>query len=85
MDRHSSEESHERIRAVVADLPPGSVLSYGEVAARAGLPGRARLVGRVLWEEFFRNRDWPQAAAVAVLLLLVLIPPIRLFQRLEAR
>jgi putrescine transport system permease protein len=48
-------------------------------------PPEARLVGRVLWEEFFRNRDWPLAAAVAVLLLLVLIPPIRLFQRLEAR
>jgi putrescine transport system permease protein len=48
-------------------------------------PPEARLVGRVLWEEFFRNRDWPSAAAVAVLLLVVLIPPIRLFQRLEAR
>lgn len=48
-------------------------------------PPEARLVGRVLWEEFFRNRDWPLAAALAVLLLLVLIPPIRLFQRLEAR
>jgi putrescine transport system permease protein len=48
-------------------------------------PPEARLVGRVLWEEFFRNRDWPLAAALAVMLLLVLIPPIRLFQRLEAR
>ena len=48
-------------------------------------PPEARLVGRVLWDEFFRNRDWPLAAALAVLLLLVLIPPIRLFQRLEAR
>ena len=48
-------------------------------------PPEARLVGRVLWEEFFRNRDWPTAAALAVLLLVVLIPPIRLFQRLEAR
>ena len=48
-------------------------------------PPEARLVGRVLWDEFFRNRDWPLAAALAVLLLVVLIPPIRLFQRLEAR
>ena len=32
-------------------------------------PPEARLVGRVLWDEFFRNRDWPLAAAVAVLLL----------------
>jgi putrescine transport system permease protein len=48
-------------------------------------PPEARLVGRVLWDEFFRNRDWPLAAAIAVMLLIVLIPPIRLFQRLEAR
>jgi len=36
------------IRAVVAALRPGEVLTYGHVAARAGLPGRARLVGRAL-------------------------------------
>jgi methylated-DNA-protein-cysteine methyltransferase-like protein len=38
----------ERIWAVVAALPPGRVSSYGEVAVSAGLPGRARLVGRAL-------------------------------------
>jgi len=37
-----------RILAVVAQIPRGTVLSYGEVARRAGLAGRARLVGRVL-------------------------------------
>jgi methylated-DNA-protein-cysteine methyltransferase-like protein len=41
---------HEAIRRVIASIPPGRVSSYGEVAARAGLPGRARLVGRVLGE-----------------------------------
>lgn len=35
---------------VVAAIPYGRVTSYGAVAARAGLPGRARLVGRVLGE-----------------------------------
>ena len=40
----------ERVRAVVAAIPAGSVLAYGQVAARAGLPGRARLVGRILAE-----------------------------------
>jgi putrescine transport system permease protein len=34
---------------------------------------RAQLVGRVIWGEFFQNRDWPTAASVAVLLLLVLL------------
>lgn len=33
---------------VIATIPPGRVAAYGEIAARAGLPGRARLVGRVL-------------------------------------
>jgi putrescine transport system permease protein len=34
---------------------------------------QAQLVGRVLWEEFFSNRDWPTASALAVMLLLVLL------------
>jgi putrescine transport system permease protein len=48
-------------------------------------PPEAQLIGRVLWGEFFQNRDWPLAAALAVALLAALILPIRLFQRLEAR
>ncbi|MDO6733260.1 ABC transporter permease subunit [Octadecabacter sp. 1_MG-2023] len=39
------------------------------------------MIGKVLWEEFFNNRDWPVASAVAVILLLILIIPIVLFQR----
>lgn len=39
------------------------------------------MIGKVLWEEFFSNRDWPVASAVAVILLLILILPIVLFQR----
>ncbi|WP_159999321.1 ABC transporter permease [Roseomonas sp. 18066] len=46
-----------------------------------GPPGTP-MVGRVLWQEFFQNRDWPTAAALAVLLLALLLAPIRLFQRL---
>ncbi len=38
------------IYRAVAAIPPGHVASYGEIAARAGLPGRARLVGRALRE-----------------------------------
>nr|WP_246513889.1 ABC transporter permease subunit [Neoroseomonas soli] len=48
-------------------------------------PPEAQLVGRVLWQEFFQNRDWPVAAALALALLVLLLVPIRLFQRLEAR
>ncbi len=38
----------ERVRAVVRALPPGQVVTYGEVAREAGSPGAARAVGRVL-------------------------------------
>ena len=41
---------HAAIRRVIAAIPRGRVASYGEIAARAGLPRRAHLVGRVLRE-----------------------------------
>lgn len=44
------QESHARVYAAIAAIPPGRVASYGAIAARAGLPGRARLVGRLLGE-----------------------------------
>ncbi|MBX3500289.1 MAG: ABC transporter permease subunit [Alphaproteobacteria bacterium] len=43
------------------------------------------MIGKVLWDEFFSNSDWPLASAVAVLMLLVLLVPIALYQRLRAR
>ena len=39
------------------------------------------MIGKILWQEFFNNRDWPIASAVAVLLLGILIVPIVLYQR----
>jgi putrescine transport system permease protein len=38
------------------------------------------MIGRVLWNEFFANRDWPLASAVAIIMLLVLVLPIALLQ-----
>ncbi|WP_270933438.1 ABC transporter permease subunit [Falsiroseomonas oryzae] len=49
-----------------------------------GGPG-AQLIGRVLWTEFFQNRDWPLASALAVVLLLLLVLPIALFQSRATR
>jgi putrescine transport system permease protein len=43
------------------------------------------MIGRVLSDEFFENRDWPVASAVAILILIVLLGPIVLFQRLQRR
>lgn len=39
------------------------------------------MIGKALWTEFFSNRDWPLASAVAVLLLVVLVLPLALLQR----
>ena len=46
---------------------------------------RTQMIGRTLWNEFFANRDWPVASAVAVVLLLVLVIPIMVFQRMANR
>ena len=43
------------------------------------------MIGRTLWTEFFANRDWPLASAVAVLLLLILVVPIVIYQHVQAR
>jgi putrescine transport system permease protein len=56
--------------------------ALGEFVIPALLGGSGTLmIGKVLWEEFFSNRDWPVASAVAVVLLLILVIPIVLFQR----
>jgi putrescine transport system permease protein len=43
------------------------------------------LIGRVLFDEFFVNRDWPLASSVAIVLLLLLVVPIVFMQRNEAK
>lgn len=60
--------------------------TLGEFVIPSLLGGSQTLmIGKVLWEEFFNNRDWPVASAVAVILLLILIIPIILFQRNEQK
>jgi putrescine transport system permease protein len=43
------------------------------------------MIGKVLWDEFFQNGNWPMASAVAVAMLALLVLPIVIFQRLRAR
>jgi putrescine transport system permease protein len=43
------------------------------------------MIGKVLWTEFFANRDWPAAAAVAVVMLVLLVVPLALFQRYQGK
>jgi len=51
--------------------------AVGEFVIPALLGGSDTLmIGRVLWDEFFLNRDWPLASAVAIIMLIVLVGPI---------
>ncbi|MDF7669652.1 putrescine ABC transporter permease PotH [Orbaceae bacterium ESL0721] len=43
------------------------------------------MIGKVLWQEFFNNRDWPAASAVASIMLLILIVPIFYFNKFQNR
>ena len=43
------------------------------------------MIGKVLWQEFFNNRDWPVASAVAMVMLALLVIPIMLFQHYQSR
>lgn len=43
------------------------------------------MIGRVLWGEFFNNRDWPTASAVAIVMLALLLVPILVFNRFQQR
>ena len=68
----------------------GSMLVFipavGEFVIPALLGGPDTLmIGRVLWDEFFANRDWPVASAVAIAILLLLVVPIMLFQYFQSK
>ncbi|MEG3789986.1 MGMT family protein [Lysobacter sp. CCNWLW3] len=53
-----SEVAAQRILAAIAAIPKGEVAGYGEVARRAGLPGRARLVARLLSQNEDPKLPW---------------------------
>lgn len=60
--------------------------AVGEFVIPDLLGGSATLmIGKTLWNEFFSNRDWPVASAVAVVLLLILVIPIVFFQNAQAK
>ncbi len=68
----------------------GSLLCFIPVVGEFVIPdllgGSATLmIGQTLWTEFFANRDWPIASAVAVVLLCLLIVPILIYQHRQAR
>ena len=53
-----SKADYEAIKRTIASIPRGRVSSYGEIAQRAGLPGRARLVGKILGDAGVDGLPW---------------------------
>jgi spermidine/putrescine transport system permease protein len=43
------------------------------------------MIGKVLWDEFFNNRDWPVASAVAIVMLILLLVPMTIFHHYQSR
>jgi putrescine transport system permease protein len=41
------------------------------------------MIGRTLWNDFFLNRDWPTASAAAIVLLILLVAPLLVYERLQ--
>jgi len=68
----------------------GSLLVFIPVVGEFVIPdllggSETLMIGRTLWVEFFNNRDWPLASAVAVVMLTLLLVPILVFQRQQQR
>ncbi|WP_296596242.1 ABC transporter permease subunit [Phenylobacterium sp.] len=68
----------------------GALLCFIPMAGEFVIPdllggSETLMLGRVIWTEFFANRDWPAASAVAVVLLATLVVPILLFERQQAK
>jgi len=60
--------------------------SVGEYVIPELLGGSSTLmIGRVLWDEFFANNDWPMASSVAVTMVLLILLPLAIFNRYQAK
>lgn len=72
-----------------AGIIAGSMLVFipciGEFVIPEMLGGaRTLMIGRVLWDEFFSNNDWPMASTVAVVLVLLIVVPLAIFNKYQA-
>jgi putrescine transport system permease protein len=68
----------------------GTLLCFIPIVGEFVIPdllggSQSMMIGQTLWTEFFLNKDWPVASAVAVLLLCLLLAPILLYQRMQVR
>ena len=72
-----------------AGIIAGSMLVFipcvGEFVIPELLGGPETLmIGRVLWDEFFSNNDWPMASTVAVVMILLILVPLAIFNKYQA-
>src|ERR1700758_3704157 len=68
----------------------GALLCFIPIVGEFVIPdlladSNSMMIGQTLWLEFFTNKDWPVASAAAVALLLLLVPPLVLYDRLQRR
>ena len=73
-----------------AGIIAGSMLVFipcvGEFVIPELLGGpQTLMIGRVLWDEFFSNNDWPMASTVAVVMVLLILVPLAIFNRYQAK
>lgn len=72
-------------RGIVAGAMLVFIPCVGEFVIPELLGGpQTLMIGRVLWDEFFSNNDWPMAATVAVVMVLLIIVPLALFNKHQA-
>ncbi len=74
----------------MAGIVAGSMLVFIPVVGEFVIPDllggpESLMVGKLLWTEFFSNKDWPLASALAIVLLALLVVPFVLMQRLQQR
>lgn len=72
-----------------AGIIAGSMLVFipciGEFVIPELLGGpQTLMIGRVLWDEFFSNNDWPMASSVAIVMILLIIVPLAIFNKYQA-
>jgi putrescine transport system permease protein len=71
-------------------LAAGAVLCFIPIVGEFVIPdllggSETLMIGQTLWTEFFSNRDWPVASAIAIALLMLLLVPILFYERLQQR
>src|SRR4029079_1801107 len=71
-------------------IAAGALLCFIPIVGEFVIPdllggSKSLMIGQTLWIEFFSNRDWPVASAIAVVLLIVLVVPILVYARSPRR